>query len=107
MKHDRALIADMLTIGGDAALGILLALILFTKQDNYFLLLCGACAGILPDGLQFAYMRFPRKPLVYIQGFHEWIHSSREMHKRPILGICSQLAFLVVFVMVARAALAS
>jgi hypothetical protein len=107
MKYDRALVADMLTIGGDAALGISLALILFTRQESYILLFCGACAGILPDGLQFVHMRFPHKPLVYVQRFHEWIHSSYEMHKRPALGICSQLAFLLVFVTVARALLAS
>jgi len=107
MKYDRALIADMLTIGSDAALGIALVLILFTKQHSYSLLFCGACAGILPDGLQFAYMRFPHKPLVYIQQFHEWIHSPYEMHNRPMLGICSQLVFLVVFLTVSRAALQS
>jgi hypothetical protein len=107
MKYDRAFIADMITIGSDAALGISLALILFTTPDGYFLLFCGACAGILPDGLQFAYMRFPHKPLVYLQRFHEWIHSSYAMDERPAFGICSQLAFLVVFVAVARAALVS
>ena len=75
MKYDGELFTDLFTIGGDAALGIVVALTLFNTQTppGYLLALGGACAGILPDALQFAYMRFPHQPLTSIQRFHEWI----------------------------------
>jgi hypothetical protein len=107
MKYDRALFLDMLTIGGDAALGVVLGVVLFTRptQVSVLLVFFGAWAGILPDMLQFAYMRFPREPLTSVQRFHGWIHTSRGMSTRPILGIVSQFAFLAAFVGVARALL--
>jgi hypothetical protein len=60
MKYDGALFADLFTIGGDAALGIVVAVIFFNAQTltSYLLALGGACAGMLPDALQFAYIVF-------------------------------------------------
>ena len=102
MKYDRALFADMVTIGADALLGIVLALILFTTQRSIILVLLGACAGILPDALQFAYMRFPRQPLASLQRFHQWSHTSHKL-SNPLLGVLSQFTFVVAFVMIVRA----
>jgi hypothetical protein len=104
MKYYRALFADMLTIGGDAVLGIVLAIVVFTTetQTNFLVVFAGACAGILPDPLKFAYTRFPHQPLTSIQRFHEWIHTSRRMLGRPVLGIASQFALIIVFVRVTR-----
>jgi hypothetical protein len=41
-------------------MGIAVAVMLFSAQTptSYLLALGGACAGMLPDALQFAYMRF-------------------------------------------------
>ena len=103
MKYDRALFTDMLTIGADAALGIVLAFIFFTRQESFLLMFCGAFAAILPDMLQFAYMRFPREPLASIQQFHRWIHTSHGM--QPVFGIISQFAFVIVFMVVVCALL--
>jgi len=102
MKYDRALFADMVTIGADALLGIVLALILFATQRIIILVLLGACAGILPDALQFAYMRFPRQPLAFLQRFHQWSHTSHKL-SNPLLGVLSQSTFVVAFVMIVRA----
>ena len=52
---------------------------------------------MLPDALQFAYMRFPHQPLILIQRFHEWIHTSRRLRGRPVLGVASRFAFVIVF----------
>jgi hypothetical protein len=57
---------------------------------------------MLPDPLQFAYMRFPHQPLTSIQRFHEWIHTSRRMPGRAVLGIASQIALIIIFVLVTR-----
>ena len=109
MKYDGELFTDLFTIGGDAALGIVVALTLFNTQTppGYLLALGGACAGILPDALQFAYMRFPHQPLTSIQRFHEWIYTTRGMSKRPLLGLTSQIALVIAFVLVVRPLLAA
>jgi hypothetical protein len=109
MKYDGALIADLFTIGVDAALGIVVAVTLFNEQTpmSYLLALGGACAGIFPDALQFAYMRSPRQPLTSIQRFHEWIHTTRRMSKRPVLGIISQIALVVAFILAVQPLLAA
>jgi hypothetical protein len=98
MSYDRKLFIDLSKIGGDAALGIIFSVLLFVTQKdaNLILILAGAGAGMLPDALQFAYIRFPHQPLRAIQRFHEWIHTSRRMRGRPVLGIVSQCALVVV-----------
>ena len=91
MKYDRALLIDMLKIGTDAMLGMALALLLLARPTNFALVLCGAAAAILPDALQFAYVRFPHEPLISLQRFHMWIHASRNLRACPILGLSTQI----------------
>jgi len=109
MKYDGALFADLFTIGGDAGLGIVVTITLFNAQTStsYLLALGGACAGILPDALQFAYMRFPHQPLKSIQRFHEWIHTTHRMSKRPVLGIASQIVLIIAFILAVQPLLAA
>lgn len=82
---------------------------LFNAQTptSYLPALGGACAGILPDALQFAYMRFPHQPLTSIQQFHEWIHTTRRMPKQPGLGIISQVALVTAFTVAVQPLLAA
>jgi hypothetical protein len=101
MKYDTALLTDAITISADAVLGVALALLLFAARGSIALVACGALAAILPDVLQFAYTRFPHEPLASLQTFHRWAHTSKGM-KQPILGIVSQVIFLVVIVIAAR-----
>ena len=102
MKYDRALLADMLTIGTDALLGIALALFLLATPGDSFLVLCAASAAILPDALQFAYIKFPREPLVSLQRFHVWMHASRSLRERPILGLSAQIGLVLFTLIIAR-----
>lgn len=102
MKYDGALLADMLTIGIDAVLGIALALLLLARPSDFSLVLCGAAAAILPDAFQFAYIRFPREPLISLQRFHSWIHASRNLRARPILGLSAQIGLVLLVLLVAR-----
>jgi len=99
MKYDWVLCADLLTICGDAVLGTVLAVVLFTTQAhaNLTLILVGAFTAMLLDVLQFAYMRFSHQPLSLIQRFHELIHTSRRLSGRPVLGVASQFAFVIIF----------
>ena len=102
MKFDRALVRDTVVIGGDALLGILLALLFFATPQNVLLIFFAACVGILPDPLQFVYAHFPREPLAALYRFHQWIHTSYRLKDAPLLGIFSQTAFLVLVVVGAK-----
>jgi hypothetical protein len=102
MKYDRALLADLITIGLDALAGLVLALFVFATRANLTLIFSGACAAILPDALQFAYMRFPHEPLASLQRFHQWVHTSSTMKDKVVLAVISQFAFVVVCVLAAR-----
>lgn len=104
MRYDRALLADILRIGTDATLGIALALFLLARAGDVALVLCGAAAAMLPDALQFAYTRFPRQPLTSLQRFHFWIHATRNLCERPILGLASQAALILFVLSIARLA---
>ena len=106
MRYDRDLLADLVTIGADGALGVTLGVALFATRESIVPVACGACAAILPDALQFAYMRWPHEPLASLQRFHVWIHTSNGMKKMPILGAASQVAFVIVFLVAARTAAA-
>jgi hypothetical protein len=106
MRYDRALLIDVVTIGGDAALGVVLAVALFASWHSALTVAGGACAAILPDALQFAYLRFRREPLMSLQRFHCWVHTSNQMKRQPILGVVSQLVFVAVLVIAARMAAA-
>jgi len=102
MRFNGALLADMLTIGADAVLGMALALLVLARPGDRALIACGAGAALLPDALQFAYMRVPREPLISLQRFHCWIHTSRHLRGRPILGLTAQIMFVIVVLLFAR-----
>jgi hypothetical protein len=102
MKYDGALLADMLTIGTDALLGIGLALLLLARPSDLAIVFCGAIAAILPDAFQFAYIRFPREPLISLQRFHSWIHASRSLRARPLLGVSAQIGLVLFVLLVVR-----
>jgi hypothetical protein len=102
LKFDGALLADMLTIAADALLGIVLALLLLANPSNWILIACGAGAAILPDALQFAYMRFPSEPLTSLQRFHCWIHASPRLRGRPVLGLTAQIVLVFLVLLIVR-----
>jgi len=99
---DKALFLDAVTISADALLGLALAWILFSQTQSLLTILIGVFGGIFPDPLQFAYTRFRHEPLLTIQRFHEWIHEpSAILKNRPLIGIVTQLFFLIGVVAIA------
>jgi hypothetical protein len=105
MSYDGKLFVDLLKIGGDAAFGIILAVLLFATQRgaDLTLILAGAGAGMLPDALQFAHMRVPRQPLTLYSDSTSGFIRSAKMRGRPVLGIISQCAFVAIFLVGAHA----
>lgn len=102
MKYDRAFFLDVVSIGFDMGLGIVLALFLFATPATRTIILIGAIGGILPDPLQFAYTRYPHQPLLSLQRFHQWIHTNHHLKRTPLFGICSQLLLIGVVIIVGK-----
>ncbi len=102
MKFDRALLLDFFSIGWDLAFGMILSVLLFATPATWILVAIGAFAGALPDALQFVYTRFQHEPLVSLQRFHKWMHTSHHMREHSVFGVISQVVFLGVFVLLAK-----
>jgi len=73
----KAFVKDILKVGLDGTVGLLLSLFLFAYFLHYSLIdvLAGAIGAMLPDALQFVYMKWRHEPLVSLQRFHLWIHA--------------------------------
>jgi hypothetical protein len=102
MKYDKALLVDILKIGTDMSLGIFLALFFLSGVRPLAAVLLGACAGILPDPLQFVYTRFRHEPLVSLQHFHEWAHTKNHLEKAKFVGIISQVILVATVIVIGR-----
>lgn len=94
LVFDRAFFADVLRMGSDASLGVILSFALFYSPGSALAVLAGALGGITPDALQFVYGRLHWKWLTLLQNFHFWIHATRKLKNRPVLGITIQILLI-------------
>jgi hypothetical protein len=97
MTWSRELMLDAVRIGGDACFGIIASLFLFGHHNlpGLLAIFSGAIGGIVPDALQFVYGHFKKEPLVSLQTFHKWIHTDMRLKHRPLIGISSQVVFVL------------
>jgi len=104
LKADRYFIYDLLRIGSDALLGFLIILLAWypVLDANWKILVLGAIGGILPDFLQFVYMRWPYQPMVALQKFHLYIHARFRLNDRPVIGVLSQMLVIAVTLFAAK-----
>ncbi len=104
MRFNKALMRDMVDIGFDIAVGVVLALFLFATPAAFAAVLAGAIGGILPDPLQFVYTRWKHEPILSIQKFHEWVHTDRRLREEghSFIGIASQIALVAVVIFATR-----
>ncbi len=98
LKFSRLLFLDGLRIGGDALLGLVLAALIFGYPYLLTPALIGAIGGITPDFLQFVYLRFPHPATSWLQRFHSWIHTRVGFEGRPVLGMTTQVIFVLLIV---------
>ena len=105
IKRDRWFWFDLLRTGCDVLLGAAIILIFLQPRSRIQWLTIGAGAfgAILPDFLQFVYMRFPHQPLVALQKFHIYLmHAKSDLNDRPFIGIASQVAVMAFGIILAR-----
>ena len=90
---------DLMKIGIDGVLGLLLSFILLGMfhQHSSFVIFLGAIGGMAPDALQFFYWKWRHEPLISLQRFHIWIHAKTNLKDKLVSGILFQVA-LVCFI---------
>jgi hypothetical protein len=102
MPFSRQFWKDVVVIGADGLLGLVLALTFFAHDAvTTAAVLAGAAGGILPDALQFVYFKFKKEPLVSLQKFHKGIQNTdktRFLQARPVLGMVLQVLLLAAVV---------
>ena len=71
-------------------------LLILTFTQNIFLAGAGACLSVLPDGLNFLFILFPKNRLLQAHhDFHEKIHYSKNKKTPRFWGISSQLIIVI------------
>lgn len=91
---------DLIKLGSDTLLGLAFGLLFFVnlaRPENLLAVLAGATGALLPDFLQFVYIKLRREPFTTLQKIHGRAHSSyRELNKKPLLGFLLQLVIILV-----------
>jgi len=95
---------DLLKIGTDALLGLVLAFVFFPEFTfpAVLLTIAGAFGGILPDALQFAYFKLRVEPLVSLQRFHKYMHAKLHLRAYPLPGATLQAIFAIIVVYIVK-----
>jgi hypothetical protein len=94
----REFVLDLLRIGGDAALGTALAVLIFCFwlfDFPVWLAVLGAWVGILPDPMQFVYYKTRSKLLLPLQRFHIWVQKGKSIHPPFYTGLLYQAVVVV------------
>jgi hypothetical protein len=86
--------ADLVPLGLDCLGGFIIAAAIFSG-GSIFVALLGAIGGVLPDALQFVYMKTRSKLLFPLQRFHTAIQSRNLFRHRPLPGIGIQFAVIL------------
>jgi hypothetical protein len=102
MKLGKDFLRDLAKVATDALLGVSLSVLVFGMflHLSFLTVVCGAIGAILPDALQFVYMKWRHEPFVTLQRFHMWIHAEKHLNDRPVVGILSQVVLIVLVVFV-------
>lgn len=93
---------DLLKIGFDISLGILLALYFFTLSNSnlFWIPLIGVIGGTLPDALQFVYWKFSHQPITFFQNLHNFFHSKYDLNNKPLIGITIQTLIITIVIII-------
>ncbi len=105
----KGFLIDLINIGIDCLLGLVLPILIFQGWDGFAnpspAILAGAIGGILPDPLQFLYMKWKKGPLVLLQRFHLWIHSKKDIDHQHFAGIAGQLLIIIAVILLSQSLL--
>ncbi len=96
---------DLLKISFDFGLGMVIAALAFKSlsPEIFTGAMVGALFGVLPDPLQFVYWKLRPRILEPLQRFHLYIHARTRLNNRPVFGILSQVAIIIIILILTRA----
>lgn len=79
---------DLVKIGLDFLIGLISLWLIwqFLGWEISNTVIWGAIGGVLPDFLQFAYVKLRAWPLTQLQPFHMWIHTKIRLDGRWVIG---------------------
>jgi hypothetical protein len=94
---------DLLSVGFDAFVGLLVVTIFFIpllsiQEFLYTASLWGAIGAMFPDFLQFIYYKLRLEPFKSLQRFHLFIHAKTRMDKKHIVGPTLQILIVVLVI---------
>src|SRR3989344_4658712 len=100
-KINPAFVADLMKIGADILIGLIVAFLVFypASKLDLLVLFLGVSGAILPDFLQFVFYKFRPFWLKPLQHFHIWIHARRDFNNHPLLGIVMQILLAAIFIL--------
>lgn len=96
---------DLLKVSIDGIIGLSFTFIIFKSLHQpslFYTIFIGGIAAMLPDFLQFVYCKWKHEPLITLQRFHSFMHSDKDMRKKPFLGILTQVIVIIFFVLMLR-----
>lgn len=95
---NKAVIGDFIKVSIDVLLGFFLAFTFldYRSDPRYLLILAGGLGSVIPDFLQFVFVVWKNKYIRHFQRFHNMLHAKTDINDRPILGIASQVALIVI-----------
>ncbi len=97
MKIGPQFFIDLCVIGGDAILGVVLSVVMFSFWLFHApvpIVLIGAMAGQLPDLLQFVYFKTHSILLEPLQRSHKFVQKGKSLHIPAMRGIGLQAALV-------------
>ena len=90
---------NFLTIGLDFFVGLVICFLLFVRhRQSLILTAVGILGGILPDILQFIYLKFKNQPWIFFQKIHDFFHNPDKMKDRQVKGVLIQIFVVIVFI---------
>jgi len=97
----RKFIFDLLVMGIDVSLGFFFAGLFFVGRGpvSTLAIVSGAVGGVLPDALQFVYMKFRIEPFTKIQRLHLFMHSGKKIES-PVWGVFWYAILFLIFFLV-------
>ncbi len=93
-------VPDIIRVGIDLTIGVALAFLFFDGLPEAVVI--GALGAVLPDILAGLAKFWPLRVLVWHDRFHRWMHTTRDLDHRPVLGISTQLAIILFFILLFR-----
>lgn len=100
-KNFKLVFKPLLFIFSDFLLAIILSYLLFVRDRySFYLTIGGVFFSVLPDFLQFVYLKFQNIFWIKVQKIHEIFHGENKYKNKIIKGNLTQIITVVIFLVI-------